>query len=502
MKTQTHPTHGERIPPNAPQAERGALGALLHDPPAVLPTWREFMPGDPSAGGLFDPRHQLIFRAVGAMLDAGATVDASTLYTELERTEQTTQAGGFEYLASLLDETPSAATAPHFLRIVREKWLLRQTIAAGTRAVAAAYDSAGPSQVLGEAAVEFEELANLSAGAATETRQIEIATIAELRGYKPDPKLFLIGADTINRAEITVIAGWPGLGKSRLGTTLALAGARGSGDWMGYTVRRQFRTLVLQSENSLRRLKEEVAGVPKAAEEWVRFSKPTALRFGDPAFRAELRRIFQLWPFDVVILDHWAEIAREEGQADHLEAMENVLSCFPRGEASPAVVFIAHLRKQRGGDSWRPKTGRELLNELSGSFVIGAKARAVFVLQPGSMDIDDDRLVFECAKSNNDKPLPPSAWHRRNGEFLACPDFDFDEWHNPPENGRRGITEADMDAVFQGGRRALAKKHATAELKAAGFSQATAYRALDTEAGKFKDRLTVKGELLTWSAEP
>jgi hypothetical protein len=99
----------------------------------------------------------------------------------------------------------------------------------------------------------------------------------------------------------------------------------------------------------------------------------------------------------------------------------------------------------------------------------------VFVLQPGSQAIEDDRVVFDCGKANNETPLPMSAWHRRNGEFLPCRDFDFDAWLSPgPGAGQRSVTEEMLRELFQDGHRALVRRAAVEELKGMGFSAATA----------------------------
>jgi len=488
----------ERIPPWCFEAEQGALGCLLMAPKSTLELWFDKLPGSgKDYGGLYDPRHQVLFNEVTAMLDQGATVDMVTLAERLARLKIEEQVGGLGYVAGLPDKTPSAENAPHYLGILREKWLLRRTIAKASAVLAAAYASAGPVQVLGEAAVEFEELAGAAVNA--EPRKlIPIVTAKELRDYKPDPRTFLVGANMIRRGELTVLAGWGGLGKSRLLTTLAVAGAKGRGDWMGYEVKRQFRTLVLQSQNSMDRLKSELSGLPEYINDNIRFSAPISLNFDRPDFRAELRRILQRWPCDVLGLDPWNVIAKDDDLPSCLAAIENIKDCLPEGDG-PALVVVAHLRKPGRLDAWKPKRGRELAHEISGTHALVNEARTVFVLQPGSMDMQDDLVVFDCGKSNNDTPLAPGAYHRRNGEFVAEPNFDLDEWYNPPEDGKkmRKPTEDQIAVIFADGARRLSKKAVVEALMELGYSEASAYRYV-RPGGPFAHRIHEADGLLCW----
>lgn len=162
-----------------------------------------------------------------------------------------------------------------------------------------------------------------------------------------------------------------------------------------------------------------------------------------------MRRIWERLRYDLLIVDHLADVAQGEGKEDYQTAIEAIWESLPAGEDRPAVCIIPHPRKLRGGEFWRPKTGRELLSELSGSFVIGAKARSVFILQPVTMDLADDRVVFDCAKANNNQaPKPMTCWRRRHGRFEPVTGFDFDSWLYPPDEGRN-VTVSDQERVLR-----------------------------------------------------
>src|SRR5262249_26773347 len=154
-------------------------------------------------------------------------------------------------------------------------------------------------------------------------------------------------------------------------------------------------------------------------EGYVRVSDRPAfgLGFDAPDFRRVLADFLAEFGADLLILDPWNDIARDDAIRDYRIAFENVMGTLPRGDAMPSVLIVAHTRKPKGDDR---KTGRALLHELSGSYVIGSVARSVFVLQHASDHFADDRVVFTCAKNNDGSLGSPSAWCRRNGLFVPC----------------------------------------------------------------------------------
>lgn len=490
--------NNEQLPPWSATVERAALACVLlagqDSQPEVDALLLKLRPHH-----FYDGRNKGLHFELTRMRMEGHAVDLVTVNAWLIGHNQE-MAGVWPAaaLAQLSGEVASYVNFTFHLDELNRLWDRRRALQASAELSALARnDQVKPEDIRNKFGELFEKSARI--GEASRPL-IEIVGVQELMAYQPDPKTFLVGADMVSRGELALIAGWAGLGKSRLANTLAFAGARGSAcSWMGYEIKRQFKTLVLQCENSMRRLKSEVEQIPAEYQDLVKFSKPCPLQFQRPEFRSELRRIWETWPFDVLVIDHWLEVAREEGQADHMEALDNIWASLPRGDSAPALMIIVHMRKQRGGENWRPKTGRELLSEVSGSYAVGAKARTVFAIQPATMEADDDRIIFDCAKSNNDVPMPMSAWHRRNGAFIPCKDFDFDAWLCPPEDGggRKSVTEAIMRDLFQNGARAMSRATAVGDLEAKGFAQPTAYRALKLD-GKFKDFLMEKEGLFYW----
>lgn len=483
--------------PHDPEAERGALGCVLLAGAEGSQPEQDAILAQLRPGLFYDERHRAILAAMVTLRAERHAVDSLTLFSELRRLDQVEAVGGLTYLQGLENDTPSWRAFPTILGTLQGQALRRWTLAKQARLAELAL---APGLNVEDLRAEFAELSESAERiGSTAAPLVEFVSPSGARAYVADPRTYLLGDGLICRGELTVIAGWPGLGKSRLATTLAVAGARGSG-WMGYPMRRRFRTVIVQSENSLARIKSEWDAVADAAEldEWVAISKPAALRFSDPRFRRELRRVLVDRGADLLIVDPWSDVTRDEGFADHQEALDNLREVTGMGDEAPALVMVAHLRKQRGGDSWKPRAGRELLHELAGSFALGAKARTVFVLQPASMDPADDRVVFDAGKSNNETPEPASCWHRRNGAFVPAAGFDFEAWLNPPDEGGRGkvITADTLKRLLAG--RLVARKALVDELKSAGYGASTAYRKTDPD-GEFAGRLVETDGLLSWA---
>ena len=73
-------------------------------------------------------RHQRIFARIGELIDASRAVDIVTLAEELARRKEVESIGGVAYLASLTEGLPRRLSIEEYVRIVKDKSLLRQLI--------------------------------------------------------------------------------------------------------------------------------------------------------------------------------------------------------------------------------------------------------------------------------------------------------------------------------------------------------------------------------------
>lgn len=113
----------DRQPPFSPEAEASVLGGMLIDGAAVAKAVEAV---DDSM--FYREAHRRLFRAMTRLFERGSVVDVITVSEELKKGNDLEQAGGLEYLATLLEAVPTAANLDYHARIVREKALLRRLI--------------------------------------------------------------------------------------------------------------------------------------------------------------------------------------------------------------------------------------------------------------------------------------------------------------------------------------------------------------------------------------
>ncbi|MCB1099691.1 MAG: AAA family ATPase [Verrucomicrobiae bacterium] len=314
----------------------------------------------------------------------------------------------------------------------------------------------------------------------------DLLSPSECREYHVPHGHVLVGDSHVTRGDISVLAGVPGCGKSRLSVALAVAGATGA-DWMGLPVHARFRTLILQAENGPARLKAEFADIDTGTcelDDWLRVTPPPiyGMPFDDPDFRLAIRDTLEAWKPGVIVLDPFNRITMDDKVKDFRKGLDNILETLPEGPERPAIVIVHHLRKQGGKDG--KKRGRELLSELSGSYVLGSAPRCVMILEPASSDTSDDRVVLTCAKNNNGHMGESTAWHRRNGLFQECDDFDWSEYYGGSGGEpKKTVTLEHLAEVFGAdGQNVLKRKAAVQRLKdVAGIGRTAAYDALKAD---------------------
>jgi hypothetical protein len=343
---------------------------------------------------------------------------------------------------------------------------------------------------------DIREVPEINAEGKSAKLLIEFHTPSELSAYIPPEGATLVGDYHIQKGAPFVMGGAPGVGKSRAAVALAVAGANGT-DWLGFKVHRRFKTMIVQAENGRVRLKNEFAELDCAAlDAFVRVCSPPALGFDfdNVEFRDQLRSEIDKFGPDVLILDPFNRVARDDKARDYKEAFESLLSVLPTGDAAPALGIVAHTRKPRLEER---ANGRALLNLLAGSYVIGSVPRAVFVMQAASDDTEDKRVVWTCCKNNDGDLGARSAWVRGNGLFVPVADFDWKTFEGDGEK-RRCVSLDDLDTLFDGGKTQLAKGNAVEQLKEqTGLGKTACYQSLKQD-GKFSQHLKEQDGLLNF----
>ena len=327
--------------------------------------------------------------------------------------------------------------------------------------------------------------------------RIRFFTPSELRDYHPDNDVVLVGNCHIMRGEVFVIGGEPGVGKSRAATQLAVSGATGR-DWFGLNVHRQFKTIIVQTENGRYRLQQEFSALDcDEIENFIRVSEPPpfGLTLSNPEFQADIHAALDAFKPDCVILDPWNAAARDDKQRDYAETFDALRNLLPTGTDKPALGIVAHTRKPQINEKRTGGTG--LMHLLAGSFILTSVPRCIFVMVRGTDDETEDSVVWLNPKNSNGEHAPRSAWHRLTNGFTLATDFDWMEF-DKPTNERKIVTLEHLRKVFDDGVKELELKEAAHALATiAAINERSAYNALAAD-GRFSQYLRRTGHVLSF----
>jgi replicative DNA helicase len=125
----------DRTPPFSMEAETAVLGGMLIDREAITRAIEHL-----DEGMFYREANRRLYRAMVRLFERGDVIDVITVAEELKKTAELEAAGGFDYLAALVDAVPTAANLEYHARIVRDKALLRRLIEQATQIVRDVYE--------------------------------------------------------------------------------------------------------------------------------------------------------------------------------------------------------------------------------------------------------------------------------------------------------------------------------------------------------------------------
>ena len=224
-----------RALPHDAQAEQAVLGAMLIDADCVKDVMDQLQPED-----FYLRQNREVYETISHMFVYSKPIDGVTVAGEMEKagtyTEQTRP-----YLIQLMEVTPTSANVMEYVRIVRDKALMRQVASAAAGITAMVQEGAG-------SAGDMLESAEQSVYAIRRGRNAQGMTtvgvvlkdvmehLAELTasGGKTLPGLStgLSSVDAkingMNKSDLLLLAARPGMGKTSMALNIALSAARNS----------------------------------------------------------------------------------------------------------------------------------------------------------------------------------------------------------------------------------------------------------------------------------
>lgn len=231
----------DSLPPNSPEAEAGILACLLKDIRALTDSKRSGL----IRAWFYEERNREIFDAIETTATEHGTTDPIVVSETLRKAGKLDGIGGLEFLLSLDSKIPSAANAPYYLRILRERFQERASLGAHAMAGKIIGDpSLNPAAKLRGL---DDALVTIRAALAPDVGTIAKALSDLPSKQKSDPGE-LLKFRFLCRGGGLLFVGPTGVGKSSLGMQAAILWGL-ERPCFGITPARPLRSLIVQAEN-------------------------------------------------------------------------------------------------------------------------------------------------------------------------------------------------------------------------------------------------------------
>ncbi len=134
-----------RAVPSSAEAEQAVIGSMLIDADCIALVIEQLRAND-----FYFPQNRAIFETFVSMFLSGETIDPVTVLEKLKENDLFDETGGRSYLMQLMDITPTAAHVEEYIRILRDKTLLRETAEAAGRILDSVYSGEGSAREIVE----------------------------------------------------------------------------------------------------------------------------------------------------------------------------------------------------------------------------------------------------------------------------------------------------------------------------------------------------------------
>jgi replicative DNA helicase len=419
--------------PSNIDAEKTILGAILLDNHAHAEAAEKLEPED-----FFLDSHRRIFLRMGELIDSGRAVDIVTLSEELRKFKELESVGGVAYLAGLTEGLPRRPVIEEYIRIVKDKSLLRRTMNICAAVIARAVEeresaldvlNAAESQLLqvsergvGQGFHSIEQIVANSFGSIDNL----YSQAREITGLATGFTEFDRMTSGLQKGELFILAARPSMGKTALAVNIAQNAAT-----MNKSTVAIF-SLEMSKESLLRRMlasqawvdqrrlqtgfldRDDQGKLQRALEELVE----SHLFIDDSAgislaeMRAKARRLRQIsGGLDLVVVDYLQLMSAAPAAGAGRKGYENrtqEVSAISRGlkalakELEVPVVALSQLSRssERRGDDKRP-----LLSDLR---------------EAGSIEQDADVVMFIHREAYYNRTEEMSEADRAKSEIIIA----------------------------------------------------------------------------------
>jgi replicative DNA helicase len=388
--------------PSSIHTEVAILGAMLLDGVAINDATAKLRAEDFSLDS-----HQRVYRAMVDLMEKGHGIDYTTVRAELERRREIESIGGPAYLAFLSEGIPRNFNIENYVRIVKDKSLLRQLMSIFTDGVARASDQSDEAiHVLSDVEAKLAEVAD----SAITYGFSDIATIVkesfgsidalyeqgrEVTGLATHYIEFDRMTSGLQESELIIIAARPSMGKTAWAINIAENAAVRGGKVVAVfslemskasLLRRMLASQALVNSKAIQTgmlMREDrtklINGLERLMESKLFIDDTPGITLAE--MRAKARRLKQQHgQLDMIVIDYLQLMTGSNSNQKGFENRTQEVSAISRGLKSLAkemkvpVVALSQLSRaseQRGGDK------KPLLSDLRESGSIEQDADVV-----------------------------------------------------------------------------------------------------------------------------
>lgn len=391
----------DRLPPQNLDAEMSVLGAMLLDKEAIAQAIETI-----GSESFYKPANAKIYSAIIQLYDANQPVDIVTITEYLKKRKELESVGGAGYISMLMDAIPSAANVAHYLKIVKEKAVLRRLINVATGIVGRCYDDEEDvSDVLDDAEREIFDIAQhrqsqgfVRVGDLIKHSIETVESLYQKKEYVTGVASGYTDLDTMTAgfqpSDLIIIAARPSMGKTSLALNIAEhAAITEKIPTAIYSLEMAREQLVLRMLCSHARVNahnvrtgfiSEKHDFPKLVNAAGKLSEAPIFIDDSPAIsvlemRAKARRLAAKEGIKLIIIDYLqlmrSSARRAENRQQEISEISRSLKALAREIGVPVIVLSQLNREAEARPDHRPR-----LSDLRESGAIEQDADVVFLL--------------------------------------------------------------------------------------------------------------------------
>ena len=424
-----------RIPPYSEEAERGILGSALLNAERVIDLCIE---RKISANSFYYQAHRVFFDSLVNMHIEGKVIDVLTFNDYLKSTNNLEKVGGAVFVQQVIDSTPTAAHAEHYIDLVYQKFLLRSIIEHSSEFIDACYgEEADASQILSRAESElfaigenkttgqlsWRELIDISIKKVAEMRDSDRKTTGIPSGYADFDKML----HGLQPTDMIVLAARPSMGKTSLALNMAENIALGVGSPDGEGLPVVVFSLEMAAEQLAQRMLACHSKVPFGSMRGGFISQDFFGRLTDGAkrlqeapiyiddtpgldvleMRSRARRMARVHGIKFIVIDYLQLMNYDKFSRDGRQREVAGISGQVKAMAKELNVPVLVLSQLSRAPETRDRLAVPKLSDLRESGAIEQDADVVMLLRrparyPDDPDHDDEHLsIVDVAKHRN-----------------------------------------------------------------------------------------------------